>query len=272
MARNLAFIFFFALALTSSRLGLALERHSQLGFEVGHQDGNPNGSAAELVQLAVHYENGEGVPQSFDRARELYCEAADLNVPGAFFGLGWIFLNGRGVARDEAIAASWFKKAADRGIQQASNILQLMPNVTTSHQSGCPVAPSITAPAEIQKLVVMTSQKVGVNPRLVLAVIAVESAFNPRAVSPKNARGLMQLMPETAARFGVRDPFDMNENVRGGVTYLHDLLLLFRGNLRLALAAYNAGEAVVLSKGDVPPYDETRYYVERITRLCACEE
>jgi soluble lytic murein transglycosylase-like protein len=103
-----------------------------------------------------------------------------------------------------------------------------------------------------------------------MSVISVESGFNPRAVSPKSAAGLMQLMPETATRFGVRDRFDPRENVRGGATYLRWLLDTFRGNLTFALAAYNAGEKTVLSRGGVPPYRETVDYVAAVKGLCAC--
>jgi len=106
-----------------------------------------------------------------------------------------------------------------------------------------------------------------VDPNLVQAVIEVESAWNPKARSRKGALGLMQLMPETAARFGVRDPFDPRENVEGGVRYLRFLLDRFHENLKYALAAYNAGEKAVAAWGDVPPYEETRTYVQRIAMI-----
>ncbi|HWE73541.1 MAG TPA: lytic transglycosylase domain-containing protein [Stellaceae bacterium] len=105
-----------------------------------------------------------------------------------------------------------------------------------------------------------------IDPRLVLAVIAAESAFDRQAVSPKNAMGLMQLMPATVARFGVQNPFDPEENVRAGASYLQFLLKKY-GDLKLALAAYNAGEGPVLSYGTVPPYAETTEYVARVLRL-----
>jgi soluble lytic murein transglycosylase-like protein len=231
--------------------------------------------AAEVFDLAARYEHGEGVTQSYEHALALYCEAARRGESRAFFNLGWMFLYGRGVPQDGAIAVAWLRKAADRGTQQAANLLRLMPSQSPSTASGCPAtfggpATPIAAPAKIRDLVARTAHELGIDPQLVMAVIAVESAFNPRAVSPKNAQGLMQLMPETAARFGVSDPFDEKENVRGGTTYLRDLLKRFDGDLVLALAAYNAGEGAIVSSGGVPPYRETRDYVERVTRLCAC--
>jgi soluble lytic murein transglycosylase-like protein len=104
-------------------------------------------------------------------------------------------------------------------------------------------------------------------PELVESVIRVESNFEPRAVSPKGARGLMQLMPATAAKLGVRNVFDVRENVEAGVRHLRDLVDRYQGNLALALAAYNAGVEAVARHGGIPPFAETQAYVARILRL-----
>jgi soluble lytic murein transglycosylase-like protein len=98
----------------------------------------------------------------------------------------------------------------------------------------------------------------------VLAVVEVESGFNPKAASPKNAQGLMQLIPETAERFGVADVWDPEQNLRGGMAYLSWLMQHFDGDLELVLAAYNAGEGAVQRHGGIPPYAETRDYVQRV--------
>jgi soluble lytic murein transglycosylase-like protein len=111
------------------------------------------------------------------------------------------------------------------------------------------------------------SARHGVPERLIWAVIRVESGFDPRAVSPKGARGLMQLMPETAAILGVRDVFDPRENIQGGARHLRGLMERFRHDLPLALAAYNAGAQPVASFRGIPPYPETRDYVARVLRL-----
>ncbi|MCL7714215.1 lytic transglycosylase domain-containing protein [Stenotrophomonas mori] len=111
------------------------------------------------------------------------------------------------------------------------------------------------------------AREFGVEEAVVRAVIHAESAYNPSALSRAGAQGLMQLMPPTAARFGVSDAYDAGQNIRGGVQYLSWLLRRFKGDLTLAAAGYNAGEGAVDRHGGVPPYSETRYYVRRVAQL-----
>jgi soluble lytic murein transglycosylase len=112
-------------------------------------------------------------------------------------------------------------------------------------------------------LIFHTAQEQRVPPALVKAVIAAESHFNPQAVSPKGAQGLMQLMPATARDLGVSDPLEARDNVRGGTRYLRRLMDRY-GDLSRALAAYNAGPTAVDRYGGIPPYPETRQYVDRV--------
>jgi soluble lytic murein transglycosylase-like protein len=116
-------------------------------------------------------------------------------------------------------------------------------------------------------LVKKISNRHGVDFKLVEAIIATESNFDPKAVSVKNCKGLMQLHPDTARRFGVRNVFDPEENIGGGVQYLSWLIDHFQQDLEKAVAAYNAGEGAVNRYRGVPPYKETRAYVQKVSRL-----
>jgi Transglycosylase SLT domain len=121
-----------------------------------------------------------------------------------------------------------------------------------------------------EKAIRTAAERYGLDADLIHCVIAVESNFDPKAISPKNARGLMQLLPQTAAQFGVKDIFDPEENINAGSHYLHDLLAKYRNDLTLALAAYNAGPERVDQYGHrVPPFLETMKYVQRIAKSYA---
>lgn len=134
-----------------------------------------------------------------------------------------------------------------------------------------PMAKSILEPPSIPEryrdLVATAAAKHGVDARVVHAVIQVESAYHSRAVSSKGARGLMQVMPSTGAKYGALDLFDPKINIEAGVRHLKTLLSYYRFDLPLALAAYNAGEAAVDKFGGIPPFRETRDYVTRILRI-----
>lgn len=124
-----------------------------------------------------------------------------------------------------------------------------------------------TLSPKLKAIVDHVARDYSVDKSLVKAMIHAESDFDANAVSPKGALGLMQLMPETAERYGVRDVFDPEQNIIGGVHYLHDLLETFDNNVRLAVAAYNAGKKAVLQYGGVPPYPETTQYVDKVMQL-----
>jgi len=127
-----------------------------------------------------------------------------------------------------------------------------------------PLPVATTAP--FHEMVKAAAARYSVDADLIASVIAAESDFDPKAVSKKNARGLMQLLPETAARFGVQNIFDPQENIDAGTHYLRDLLRRYDNDLVLALAAYNAGPEKVLQFGRVPPYPETVSYIRRVKR------
>jgi len=129
-----------------------------------------------------------------------------------------------------------------------------------------PSKPADELKAPFRELIEAASAQYKVDADLITSVIAVESNFEPKAISRRNARGLMQLLPETAARFGVRDVFDPRQNIDAGTRYLSDLLQRYDNNLVLALAAYNAGPEKITKFGDVPPYAETISYVRRVKR------
>ena len=202
------------------------------------------------------------------------CKAARKGNADAQFDLGYLYAVGRGVKRDEALAAAWFLKAARKKHPQAQNWLQRL-QVKPRNKVDCLLSNSRSADGErrlaahpakgpIADMVRNLAPKYRLDPDLVLAVIEAESNFNPNALSPKNAQGLMQLIPATAVRFGVENVWDPEQNLRGGMAYLRWLLDQFDGDIELALAGYNAGEQAVHRYGGIPPYHETRDYVRRI--------
>ena len=136
-----------------------------------------------------------------------------------------------------------------------------------ARQAEAPRIRALRIPRIFKVMVEEIAREYRIDPNLLHAVIRVESGYDPRALSPKGARGLMQLMPATARRFGTSDTFDPRENVRAGAQYLVWLLGLFKGDIELALAGYNAGEQAVVRAGyRVPDYPETRNYVPKVLR------
>lgn len=239
------------------------------------------GDAKAQTELAGRYEHAEGLPKDFQRANWLYCRAARQGYSEAQFKLGWVYANGRGVPRDDGVAAAFFAMAAEQGHEHAAKLLKYVNRQPGARLPGCllpdPEQLALGDEAEdgagardrseIEQLVHRLAPQYSVDPKLVLAVIRVESSFNATAVSPKNAQGLMQLIPETAERFGVKQVFNPAENIKGGMAYLRWLLAFFEGDVPLVAAAYNAGERAVERFRGIPPYPETRNYVRKITSL-----
>lgn len=239
-------------------------------------------------------EYGEGVPRDPLRAAGLYCRAARHGDAEAQYSLAWMLTNSRGIERDEAQAAHLFAAAAEQGYVQARNILARM-GEPRGEPPAClrqpeedrlaaapataalppaarlpppvklpPPSPPQHAPEAIVRFVNLVAPEYKLEPHLVLAIMATESNFDANALSPKNAHGLMQLIPDTAARFGVRNLRDPVQNIRGGMAYLRWLMAYFEGDISLVAAAYNAGERAVERYLGVPPYAETRLYVLKI--------
>jgi soluble lytic murein transglycosylase-like protein len=239
-------------------------------------EGAEAGAIAALREQARAFEDGQGVARDALQAAALYCQAARLGDAASQYDLGWMYAYGRGVPRDDALAAFFFRAAAEQGVVQATNMLPLVGEpaeapacmrdpepVVAEAPPAAPVALP-AAPKPIVDLVESIAPRYNVATPLALAIIEAESNFDPAAISPKNAQGLMQLIPETAARFRVKNPFDPAQNIRGGVAYLRWLLAYFEGDVALVAAAYNAGERTVERYRGVPPYSETRAYVQRI--------
>ena len=256
-------------------------------------------------ERAVALEHGEGVPRDIEAAMRLYCQASMAGDALAAYNLGWIHANGRGVPRNDNLATYRFARAVQQGDPRAADMIKrlgVLPEqpecVRRARQLEAQVAADRAAQDEllrqvedktalaqayrahvstaeqqrIMKIVYKLAPGFGLEPGLVYAVIRAESNFNVNALSDKNAQGLMQLIPDTAARFAVNKPFDAEQNIRGGMAYLRWLLSYFRGQVPLAVAAYNAGEGAVDRYGGIPPFAETREYVRRIQRFYAVTE
>lgn len=231
----------------------------------------PRLAPAELTQQALRYLHAEGVERDLDRAVVYLCAAARKGHGPAAFELGWLYLQGRGMAGNEALAAAWLHEAQRLGEQPPQRLMASLP-VAPEETPRCVSANGTDLQlhdarrADLVLAIHELAPQFDLDPALVLEVVRAESNFDPRARSHKGALGLMQLIPATAKRFGVKDPFEPLQNLRGGMAYLRWLLQRFDGDLALTLAGYNAGEAAVERFGGVPPYAETQAYVGQIIR------
>lgn len=233
---------------------------------------NPEG----LRKMAIALEHGRGVKKNYRHAFDLYCQAALTADAESAYRLGFMYFNGRGVTRNLSVAMYWFRIAAQRGDIYARRVVRKFRDVKPTKDSLCrkpEPKPAIIAELTpdpnpnrqvVQNWVDQIAPAYGIDPALVMEVIRAESAFNPGALSNKNAQGLMQLIPATAERFGVKDTFNPIQNIKGGTAYLHWLMRHFKGNVEWVLAAYNAGEGAVERYKGVPPYRETQNYVKTI--------
>ncbi len=227
-------------------------------------------SPKELTDRALRLVHGEGVEPDIDKAVTYFCAAARQGHAPAAYELGWNYLHGRGVVKDDALAAAWLTEAARLGEAPPAKVMRHLAGVEPKPllclgSKGRPLDLADARQAQVVAVVEQIAPQYGLDPALVVEVIRAESSFNPRARSPKGALGLMQLIPATAERFGV-DPLEPLQNLRGGMAYLSWLLTQFKGDLRLVLAGYNAGEGAVQRYGGIPPFAETRAYVRKILK------
>jgi Transglycosylase SLT domain len=229
--------------------------------------------------------------ESYWKAADKFCQASRYGSAEGMYRLGLLYMLGMGVPENIEYASSLYGVAAMHGHFESQKMLETMP-VRSENLPVClmsEVAPersfaqgfaSDRSPAietyvaslpKDKKWLVNLAEKIAkwhqVDSRLVLSIISAESAFKNSALSPKNASGVMQLIPATAQRFNVKNVFNASQNIKGGVKYLRWLLSYFRGDVTLAVAAYNAGEHTVDRYKGVPPFKETKNYVKKVMSL-----
>jgi hypothetical protein len=275
-------LLFFALVVHGQAISPTLDWHDRL------TDPDPG----DITELAKQYERAIGYRRDYGRARQLYCAAARLGHLPAQRRLAWMYAYGLGAPRDTDLAAAWLEVAAENGDLKARRFLAFVGKPTVNRQPRCTyesrfdayavagifgldVDGSLNTSPQQEQIITWVQQlapEYGLDPNLILAIIKTESNFNPQALSPKNAAGLMQLIPSTAARFGVKDRTNPIQNLHGGMAYMRWLLSFFQGDLRLSLAGYNAGERAVEKYLGVPPYKETKNYIDKVIRAYGREE
>jgi soluble lytic murein transglycosylase-like protein len=236
-----------------------------LGAAVAHGEADSRGGETRAAAIA----------RTSPQAVAELCQMARRGDAESQYQLAWVFTHGRGEDRRDDWASYLFFAAASQGHADAKRMLKsvswpaaAVPECLARSGPRPAAATAATvevkAPANIERLVRRLAPLYKVQPALALAIISVESNFDTYAVSRSAAMGLMQLIPQTAKRFGVHNAFDAQQNIRGGLAYLRWLLAYYQGDVTLVAAAYNAGEGAVDRHKGVPPFDETQEYVRRV--------
>ncbi len=240
---------------------------------------NDYGMPPRVAALLEQGESAEKYWGNYELAMALYCDAGRMGSPEGYYRVGLILRRWRRSTSRRRMANAHLALAARLGHQEAvkhydervgsaplGEICRIPHDYVAAGPFNLERHISGLSPArrKIAAYIRQAAPIYGVDVRFALGVALAESNLNPRAVSVKNAQGVMQLIPQTQKRFGVKNPFDPKLNVRGGLAYLRWLKKTFKGNLRLVAAAYNAGEGAVRQYGGVPPYPETHQYVRRV--------
>ncbi|MDK9703554.1 MAG: transglycosylase SLT domain-containing protein [Sulfuritalea sp.] len=234
------------------------------------------------LEQGLAAETGAGLKKDVRLALALYCDAGAMGSAEGYFRIGRILAKGPVFVRNPALANAYFALAARLGHREAIDhhdrdagsapLADDCGNFEASLAAGhfdldgyLSALPS--AKRKIADLIRRYAGHYGIDVRIALAVALTESNLDSRAVSPKNAQGVMQLIPATQERFGVRHPFDPQSNIMGGLAYLKWLQARFGGDWTLVVAAYNSGEGAVERHGGIPPFRETQGYVRRVLYL-----
>lgn len=234
------------------------------------------------LEQGLAVETGVGLRRNPVMAIKFYCDAGIMGSSEGFFRVGRILSNGPRFLRNPALSNAYLALAArlghhraamlhDEGVENAPLEQECGNFVSDLHADRFDLEGYLSglspAKREISRLIQRLAAGYGIDVRIALAIGLAESNLNSKAVSPANAQGVMQLIPATQERFGVKDPFDAEANIKGGLAYLKWLKARFGGDWELVAAAYNAGEGAVDRHDGVPPYRETQQYVKRVLFL-----